>query len=206
MTTVASVLTALKYDLRNYGYMDFDIDQTIHYMNRAIQILDAKLIAWNSDQTLTMDVVTLSKGYDYASVPTRCLAVREIWIDQDRKQPLGMNDLYYKRQFKKNVYESGDSITVGMLCKTINRTTTDLTTLGAADNNADTYWVCDTAGDLGTSDTVWVFDGQEPSYYCHVKEQIHFEAAAAAAKIVRVIYDIGSEDVTSGGNMPYSGT
>jgi hypothetical protein len=60
MTTVASVLTALKYDLRNYGYMDFDIDQTIHYMNRAIQILDAKLIAWNSDQTLTMDVVTLS--------------------------------------------------------------------------------------------------------------------------------------------------
>lgn len=206
MTTVATLITGLKYDLRNYGQMDFGEDLIVHYINRAIDILDAKLIAWNSDQTLTMSTATLAKGYDYATVPTRLLALREVWIDQDRKTPLPMNDLYYKRQHKKNILESGDSITVGMLCKTINQTTTDLTGLGAGDNNADTYWVATVAGTLGASDLVWQFNGQEPSYFCHVKEQIHFDAAASAAKVLRVIYDVGSATVTADSDMPYSGT
>jgi hypothetical protein len=206
MTTVASVLNGCRYDLRNYGDVDFDIDQTIHYMNRAIQILDARLMAFNSDQTLTSSVVTLAKGYDYASVPTRCLALREVWIDQRRKHNVDQQDLYYRRQFKKNVKDNGDAIAVGNLCKTITQSTTDLTGLGAADNNADTYWVCTVAGTLGSGDSVWVFDGQEPMYWAHVREQIQWDAASSTAYNVRVIYDQGSADVTSDGNMPFSGT
>jgi hypothetical protein len=205
-TTVATLITSLKYDLRNYGQMDFGEDLIVHYINRAINILDAKLIAWNSDQTLTMSTATLAKGYDYVTVPTRMLALREVWIQQDRKQAAGMNDLYYRRQFKKNVKESGDAIAVGDLCKTINQNTIDFSTKGAGDNDADTYWVCTVAFTMGASDTLWKFDGQEPTYFCHVKEQIQFEAAASAAKTCRLIYDIGSATVTADSSMPYSGT
>jgi hypothetical protein len=206
MTTVASVLDGVRYDLRNYGDVDFDIDSMVHYLNRAIKILDTRLIAFNSDQTLAQSIVTLAKGFDYATVPTRCLAIREVWIKQRRKEPRVMDDLYYRRQFKSNILENGDSIVVGDLCKTISQSTTDFTTLGAADNNADTYWVCTVAGSLGSGDSIWRFDKQEPVFFCHVGEQIHFEAAASQAFPVTVIFDKGSAAVAKTSDMPYSGT
>jgi hypothetical protein len=100
MTTVADLLNGIRYDLRNYGDVDFDIDTMVHYLNRSINILDARLIAFNSDQTLQQTTATLSEDDDYATVPTRCLTVREVWIDQKRKQQVSMDELYYKRQFR----------------------------------------------------------------------------------------------------------
>ena len=205
MTTVASVLNGLRYDLRNYGDVDFDIDQQIHYMNRAISILDARLFAFNSDQTLTTTLVSMSTGHDYIDVPTRCFAIREVWIDQRRKLNISQEDLYYRRQFKKNVIESGGSLASGELIKTVTQNTLDYTTIGAADNNADTYWVATGAGTMGSGDVVWRFDGQEPMFWAHVGEEIQWDAAASTDYQVRVIYDRGSADVVASGDMPFAG-
>jgi hypothetical protein len=100
MTTVADTLTALKYDLRNYGNIDFDQDQIMHYMNRSVKILDARLVAFNSDQTFTQTALTLPISQNYATCPAQTLAVREIWHNQIRKTNLPMNELYYRRRFR----------------------------------------------------------------------------------------------------------
>jgi hypothetical protein len=203
---MASLLKGLRYDTRNYGDIDYDEDTMVHYLNRALNILDARLIAFNSDQTLTTTVATLAKGYDYFTVPTGCLAVREVWIAQRRKQAVTMDNLYYRRQFKKNILEENDAIASGELIKTITQSTLDYTTIGAADNNADTYWVATGAGTLGSGDTVWRFDSQEPMFFTHIKGQIQWDAAASQAYLVTVIYDKATATVTAASNMPYNGT
>ena len=100
MATVASVLDGMRYDLRNYGDFDFDIDLLVHYLNRALKILDQRLVSMNSDQLFTQGNVTQADEANYATCPTGCLAIREAWISQDRKTNVSMAELYYRRQFR----------------------------------------------------------------------------------------------------------
>lgn len=100
MSTVDSVLNGMRYDLRNYGDIDFDQDMMLHYLNRALDILEYKMASFNSDAMFTQADVTLSDGDNYVSCPTRCLTVREVWIDEDRKTELSHSELYYRRQFR----------------------------------------------------------------------------------------------------------
>jgi len=100
MSTVADIIKNVKYDLRNFGQLDFDETQVIHYLNRCVKILDQKFIQFNSDQTLTQGNVTLTAGNNYIDCPARTLAVREIWIGQDRKQAIDQEELYYRRRFR----------------------------------------------------------------------------------------------------------
>lgn len=100
MSTVADIVTNVKYDLRDHGGIDFNTDRIIHYLNRVIDILDQRLVQFNSDQTLVQSNVTLTSGNDYIDCPSRCLAVREVWIGQDRKQAVDQQELYYRRRFR----------------------------------------------------------------------------------------------------------
>lgn len=100
MSTVATVLNGARYDLRNYGDIDFDSDLMIHYLNRAINMLDYTLIQHNSDWTLNKDTVTLSSGATTVAVPTGAVNIREVWVDQDRKENLDQMELKYRAQFR----------------------------------------------------------------------------------------------------------
>lgn len=100
MATVSTWLNSVRYDLRNYADIDWDPDQVIHYLNRAVDILDQRLASINSDQTFTQGSDTLSSGDDYISTPSNCLAIREVWIGQDRKTNVSMDELYYRRRFR----------------------------------------------------------------------------------------------------------
>jgi hypothetical protein len=102
MSTVSSVLNGVRYDLRNYSDIDFDSDLMIHYLNRAIRTLDYTLGSHNSDQTLNKDTVTLSEDDDTVSVPTNAFNIREVWIDEDRKENLGIMEIYYKSEFRES--------------------------------------------------------------------------------------------------------
>jgi hypothetical protein len=100
MATFATWLLGVRYDLRNYGDIDFDPDLIMHYLNRAITLMEQSMVQFNSDQTLTQSDVTLTSGNNYADCPTRCLALREVWIGQDRKQAVDQQELYYRRRFR----------------------------------------------------------------------------------------------------------
>jgi hypothetical protein len=194
--------------MRNYADIEYDVDQVLHYLNRCVDILDQRLVAHNSDQTFAEANVALSEGYDYISVPTRCLAVREVWTEpQIRIQGVEMDDLYYRRQFKRVKLVNGDSIASGDLCKIVaSGGVTDFTTVGAADSNVGTYFKSTGTLTLASGDILWKFEGQRPNFWTHVKNQIQFEAAAGTDYNVNVIYDIGSDTLTESGDMPYNGT
>ena len=102
MSTASSVLDGIRYDLRSYGDVDFDQPQLVHYLNRAIRILDYMLAQHNSDWTLNTGTTTLSSGANSATVPTSAFNIREVWISEDRKEFLDQMALYYKREFRES--------------------------------------------------------------------------------------------------------
>ena len=106
MATVQTVLDGSKYDLRNFGAMDFDDTEMIHYLNRAIKILDYELISLNSDQTLTESTVSLTSGTDVVAVPTiYTVNIRQIWNSDE--EPL------YKQEpmwiYERRMHRDGDT-------------------------------------------------------------------------------------------------
>ena len=105
MSTVATVLNGIRYDLRNYGDIDFDEQQLIHNLNRSIATLDYFLMTTNSDWTLNSGDVTLSSAANYTAVPTGAINIREVWIGDERKEQLSPMSLYYKREFRTDTAE-----------------------------------------------------------------------------------------------------
>lgn len=105
MSTAATVLNGIRYDLRNYGDIDFDEPQMIHYLNRALYQLDYTLIQHNSDWTLNSDDVTLSTSDNYVDVPTGAINIREVWIGDDRLENLDAMALFYKREFISDTFQ-----------------------------------------------------------------------------------------------------
>ena len=102
MSTALTVLNGVRYDLRNYSDIDFDTTQMIVYLNRAITTLDYSLIAHNSDWTLNRGTVTLSADATTATVPTGALNIREVWVEQRRKENLDQMEVFYKAEFRSD--------------------------------------------------------------------------------------------------------
>lgn len=98
MSTAASVLNGVRYDLRNYADIDFDSALMIHYLNRAIKQLDYTLCAHNSDQTLNVSTVQLDADASITAVPTNAFNIREIWVGQNLKENLDQMKLYHKTE------------------------------------------------------------------------------------------------------------
>ena len=103
MSTVLNILTAAKYDLRDYGAKEFDPTQMVHYLNRCIKILDRALIALQSDQTLTESDLVVSAAANSASVPTaNTVNIREIWDSDDTIMvKVSARELYELRMYKE---------------------------------------------------------------------------------------------------------
>jgi len=102
MSTVASVITSGRYDLRDtdstrYEYPDAEL---LDYLNRSLVQLDAALSSLGSDWVQAEDTgTTLADGGESVSRPTRCIAVREVWIDDDELVKKDPSFIYYKRKF-----------------------------------------------------------------------------------------------------------
>jgi hypothetical protein len=100
MSTVETVLKGVRYDLRNYGDIDFDSTLLMHYLNRSIHTLDYALASHNSDWTLNTGDVTLTSGSTSVAVPTNAFNIREVWISDRRKENLDQMSIYYKLEFR----------------------------------------------------------------------------------------------------------
>ena len=104
MSTVLNLLTAAKYDLRDYGAKEFDPTQMVHYLNRCIKILDRALIALQSDQTLTESSLVVSIDTNSSAVPTaNTVNIREIFDDNNTIMvKVSAEELYRMRMNKGN--------------------------------------------------------------------------------------------------------
>jgi len=101
MSTVADLLTASKYDLKDYGAKEFDQTQMVHYLNRCIKILDRALIALQSDQTLTESDLVVDSGAIKAPITINGVNIREIWdSDNTIMVKVSARKLYELRMYK----------------------------------------------------------------------------------------------------------
>lgn len=151
MTTVASVLSDMRYDLRDWGAIEYDDTSLIKFLNRAIHLLNHELIQIDSHWTLESDDVTLSTSSNSVSVPTGCDTVRQVWYS---------NDLLEKKT---------------------------------------PHWIFSYRESIGRTST------GTPNYWAQHQDTILVEYVADADYTLRVIYNKAAVDVTSGGDMPYSG-
>lgn len=97
MGTVATFLSDCRYDLRDFSGQDFDDNQLISYLNRAIHNLDTELIRLKSDLTFNSGTVTLSAAANSASVPTGCDSIRACFYSQDEIIYMPAQLLYTRR-------------------------------------------------------------------------------------------------------------
>ncbi len=98
-TAVTDVIKAAKYDLKDYGAKEFDATQMVHYLNRAIKILDRVLISLQSDQTLSESSLSITAGENSAAIPVEtAINIREIWNEDDTLIPkVSAKELYAMR-------------------------------------------------------------------------------------------------------------
>ena len=113
MSTVTNLLTAAKYDLRDYGAKEFDPTQMVHYLNRCINILDRALIALQSDQTLNESSIVVSIDTNSVVVPTSTTVnIRKIFDDANTiMEKVSAEELYQMRMDR-----SGESSTPKYWC------------------------------------------------------------------------------------------
>ena len=113
MSTVITLLTAAKYDLRDYGGKEFNPTQMVHYLNRCIKILDRALIALQSDQTLNESSLVVSVDANSVTVPTSTTVnIRAIFDDANTLMvKVSAEDLYHIRMDR-----SGESSTPKYWC------------------------------------------------------------------------------------------
>jgi len=103
MSTVADILKASKYDLKDYGAKEFDETQMVHYLNRCINILDRALISLNSDQTLRENGLVVVNATNSSAMLTNSVNVREIWDnDEILLTKVSTKTLYHTRMRNLN--------------------------------------------------------------------------------------------------------
>jgi hypothetical protein len=98
--TVASILTSMRYDLRDSDARQFVDDELVDYINRGLTILDSTLAAKQSDWVhKTDDSFTLASGSNEESYPTDFKTVRSIWEDSNQIVKKDVDYIYYQRKF-----------------------------------------------------------------------------------------------------------
>lgn len=100
MATVASVLTSLRYDLRDPDGRLFTDAELIDYLNRGLTVLDSILAAKQSDWVhKTDDSFTLAVGSNEEAYPADLKTVRDIWEGTNRLVKKTVDYIYYQRKF-----------------------------------------------------------------------------------------------------------
>ena len=97
---VADIITAGRYDLRDASSLQYTDAELLEYLNRALRQLENALSRNKSDWLWTEDLtIDLDEDANYASAPSRCLVVREVWIDSDQIEKKTHDYVNYRRQF-----------------------------------------------------------------------------------------------------------
>ena len=113
MSTVINLLTAAKYDLRDYGAKEFNPTQMVHYLQRCIKILDRALIALQSDQTLNESIIVVSIDTNSVTVPTSTTVnIRKIFDDANTIMEKVSAEVLYQMRMDR----SGESSTPKYWC------------------------------------------------------------------------------------------
>ena len=100
MATVASVLTSLRYDLRDSDSRQFEDTELVDYMNRGLTILDSTLASKQSDWVhKTDDAFTLATATNEEPYPTDLKTVRDVWEGTNRLVKKSTDYIYYQRKF-----------------------------------------------------------------------------------------------------------
>lgn len=86
MATVTSFLEDLRYDLNDFGALEYSDTALIKYLNRALYLLNHELSRTDSHWVLESDDVTLSSGSNSATIPTGCNTIKQIWYDNELLQ------------------------------------------------------------------------------------------------------------------------
>ena len=99
MATVASIITSGRYDLRDTNSFTYTDEECLDYLNRSLGVLDGILSEIHSDLVYQEDTsITLSSGNKYASRPTRCITIRDLWIGSNLLYKKDIDYIFYKRQ------------------------------------------------------------------------------------------------------------
>lgn len=111
MATLTSFLEAARYDLIDYETgLEYDDRELINYLNRMVQLIDSTLLINRSDllhgEETNLDAVASQNYIDLTNINnTYWDSIREVWIGQDRKEPISVPFMYYKRK-----WYSGDAV------------------------------------------------------------------------------------------------
>ena len=111
MTTVATFISGLRFDLRDYqSGLEFDDDELIEYINRMRSILDSTLASLNSSYVHGTANLTLAQAGNSINLSTLLNSgnydtVRSVWIGTDQKEKISVDKMYYKRQFISDTRE-----------------------------------------------------------------------------------------------------
>ncbi|ACL06230.1 hypothetical protein Dalk_4552 [Desulfatibacillum aliphaticivorans] len=82
--TASQIIDSALRDLPGGISQDWQDYQLLDYLNRAVRVLDSALASLGSDWVEADADITLSEDGTTASVPTRCMVVKEVWNSANR--------------------------------------------------------------------------------------------------------------------------
>lgn len=106
MSTVADLIESARYDLVDYQEgLEYDDRLLYVYLNRLIAVMDSSLASLRSDYIHGIeegiDCVADQNFVDLTNMNNgNWDSLRYVWIGQDRKYPVTLDTLYYKRKFR----------------------------------------------------------------------------------------------------------
>jgi hypothetical protein len=107
MATLASLITAARYDLTDYDTgIVFSDEELLVYLNRMFEIMDATLSAMNSDLTKEIetgiDTVADQAYVDLSAALNSGLwqSVTEVWLGQDQLVKRSVDVVWYYAKFR----------------------------------------------------------------------------------------------------------
>jgi hypothetical protein len=111
MSTVANLIEEARYDLVDYqDGLEYDDKLLFVYINRLITVMDSVLSSLRSDYTHGIeegiDCVADQNFVDLTNMNnSNWDSLRYVWIGEDRKYPVSIDQLFYKRKFRDGSQE-----------------------------------------------------------------------------------------------------
>jgi len=105
MATLSSFLEAARYDLIDYETgVEFEDRELVNYLNRMIKLIDSTLLISRSDllhgTETDLDTVSSQDYVDLTNLNNGYWdSIREVWIGSNKKEPISVPLMYYKRKF-----------------------------------------------------------------------------------------------------------
>ena len=99
MTTINTVITNARYDLRDISISQFEDAELRVYANRALRQLDNVLSSHASDWTLNEGSLTLSTSDNYVAGPTSCIFINSVWITTTQLTKRSPQQIYDKQKY-----------------------------------------------------------------------------------------------------------